>query len=211
MKSICFSDQVIEKIKATSFGHLYDLPKCIVPSSDLNALVSQYNGDRCFSLGENNFEFTVDDFKEILNIPNGDIEIKEMKIDQPTTDLEKMFPNETRIKRWNIARKLKEIQDGNLKVDDEMIVKLWICLLFTSFIMPDSTSAIHFCILKCIDNLESIDNFNWATYAHSVIINSMENLKSYCLGCSLALLVSVPFKFLQLIYLLPFIVLFLNT
>ena len=71
MKSICFSDQVIGKIKATSFGHLYKLPKCIVPSSDLNALVSQCNGDGCFLLGKNNYDFTVNDIKEILNIPNG--------------------------------------------------------------------------------------------------------------------------------------------
>ena len=49
-----FNDQVVLKIKATAFGHLFDLSKCIVPTTDFHALVSQYDGDSCFVLGETN-------------------------------------------------------------------------------------------------------------------------------------------------------------
>lgn len=100
------------------------------------------------------------------------------------TALEIMSQHDKCVKRWIVERKLKEIWEREEQVEDEVIVKLWICLIFTSFLMLDSNSGISIALLRFIDNLHNIHNYNWASYAYSIIMNSLDNLKSYCLGCT---------------------------
>ena len=67
------------------------------------------------------------DLQSILNIPNGGIDIEDIKVSlNDTSELDQLFRHHPRIRRWDIERKLKEICEGNFIVNDDVIVKLWI-------------------------------------------------------------------------------------
>ena len=165
------------------------MPLCKVVNSDLDTIVLNYVGKHYFLLGSVRCKFTLDDVVEILQIPKGSKELVEVKNYKATSNFEKLFKDKTKVKKMEVEKELRLVLSRGKCEEDDIAVKLWICLLFCTFLIPDSSSAFPSWMLRYIDDLEGLSNYNWALYATEVILDSLDNLKSYCLGCVWALLV----------------------
>ena len=116
--------------------------------------MSNYVGEHYFLLGSVRCKFTIDDVVEILQIPKGTKELVEVKNYKATSEKEKIFKGKTRVKKVEVEKELRlVISRGNSKEDD-IAVKLWICLLFCTFLISDSSSAFSSWMLRYIDDLE---------------------------------------------------------
>ena len=93
------------------------------------------------------------------------------------------------MKKWDVEKELRVVINKQNSEDDDIAVKLWIYLLFSTFLMPYSSCAFPSWLLWYIDDLHGLSTFNWALYTSEVILDSLEHLRSYCLGCAWALLV----------------------
>ena len=63
------SEEVIEKIKCTSFSHFLDMPLCKVVNKDLDIIISKYVGKGQFLIGKEKMKFNPDDIAKILDLP----------------------------------------------------------------------------------------------------------------------------------------------
>ena len=113
----------------------------------------------------------------------------EVKNYKPTSHLERLFDGKIWVKKSDVERILKQLGRTSSSEDEDVCVKLWICLLFTTFLIPDSNCGFPSWLLCYIDDLDMIPSYNWALNIFEVLMDSLENLKSYCLGCAWALLV----------------------
>ena len=184
-----FSDRVVDKIRNTPFSHFWDIPLCKVVNSDIDTIVSNYVGDHYFLLGSVRYKFSVDDVVDILEIPKGVKELVEVRNYKPTSQLEKIFKGKTRVKKWDVEKELQVVINKENFEDDDIVAKLGICLIFSTFLIPDSSCTFPSWLLQYIDDLQGLLTCNWALYTPEVILDSLEHLKSYCLGSTWALLV----------------------
>ena len=100
--------------------------------------------------------------------------------------LKKLFEGQHRVKRLDVEHHLHKLLKDNKIENVDLCVRLWICLVLTSFIIPDSSCAIPTWMLRYLDDINKLPHYIWAQYTYDV-----NNLKFYCLGCSWALLVSI--------------------
>ena len=144
------SDVVVEKIKKTVFGHFWDIPLCKIINSDLDVLISKYLGENYFLLGGERCNFYVDNIVEILQIPNED----------STSRLERLFEGKTHVRKSDVERILKQLARTRSSEDEDVCVKLWICLLFTTFLIPDSSCGFPSWMLRYLDDFDRISSYN---------------------------------------------------
>ena len=114
-----------------------------------------------------------------------------MKNCKASSDLERLFEGKQRVKRLEVEQNLNKLLKVNNIENVYLCVQLWICLVLTNFLIPNSSCAIPTWMLRYLQDIDQLANYNWAKYTYDVIMDSINNLKSYCLGCSWALLVSI--------------------
>ena len=135
------SDRVVEKIKSTPFSQFWEMPLCKVVNSDLDTIVSNYVGEHYFLLGSVRCKFSIDDVVEILQLPKGTKDLVVVKNYKATSELEKIFKGKTRVKKLEVEKELRLVISRGNSEEDDIAVKLWICLLFCTFLILDSSSA----------------------------------------------------------------------
>lgn len=190
MKVVDLPPTVVKLIGRTPFSHFLDLPVCKIHGLELNKLLNQKLDDNNFKLGRTVLQFQVSDVASILHLRNEGLEIRVKRRRPPTSTIELMFISETKIRKWYIEKILKSIRDGEMVVDDTTMAHLWMSLLFSTFLIPDSSGGFDPSILEFIVDIDGIGRYNWAAYVYNVIMNSLDTVKTYCLGCAWALMVS---------------------
>ena len=111
-------------------------------------------------LGDEMCKFSVDNNIEILEIPKGEKELLEVKNYKPTSHLERLFDGKIWVKKSDVERILKQFGRTSSSEDEDVCVKLWICLLFTTFLIPDSNCGFPSWLLCYIDDLDMIPSYN---------------------------------------------------
>lgn len=189
VQGIKITDSVFALIKKTMFSHFYDLPPCNISTYDLTRLLNQTTLNNRFYIGNQIFDFQVSDVSDVLSIPNRGINIDEKNKPTPPTQLLNLF-GEDRPTRWKLESIYDRISKGEIQVDDVLKAQLWLISLFTTVLLPDSTTGIDEMILYYIGDLDKLGDYNWAEYVHRVIFDGVQSSRKYCIGCAWALLVS---------------------
>lgn len=82
-----------------------------------------------------------------------------------------------------IKNVVKKTMDNTTNlVDPTDLAHLWLCLLFSCFLLPTAKMSLGGRLLKYIENLHITPNLNWADHVHRMIF---ENIQA-CHDCLIA-------------------------
>ncbi|KMZ67795.1 hypothetical protein ZOSMA_259G00190 [Zostera marina] len=203
------STSVKIKLMYTPFHHFMDSGALIVDSMLLDDICGRYIGESQFSFGAFVLTCTDQDFGKILGLP-----YKGRKIDlleassKPNVKLGRFYKEHLHGKiltRQKIGVMFRDLANsmGHSTVDEEDIVRLYLCLLFSGFLFTNARCTLRRKIISYIEDLDDISSYNWAGAVRDVTFSNIEYCRTrvlerergghaafvYMMGCPAALMV----------------------
>ncbi|KMZ56090.1 hypothetical protein ZOSMA_99G00200 [Zostera marina] len=197
------------KLMYTPFHHYMDAGGLVVDSLLLDDICGRYIGESQFAFGAFVLTCTDEDFGKILGLPH-----KGRKIDllesssKSSASLGRFYQTHLHGKiltRQKIGVLFRELANsmGNSNVDEDDIVRLYLCLLFSGFLFTNARATLRRKIIGFIENLEDISSYNWAGAIRDVTFSNIDYCRTrvlereaggraasvYMMGCPAALMV----------------------
>ena len=73
----------------------------------------------------------------------------------------------------HIEEMIDKLSAGELKMEEEDIARMIICLLFSTVLFPHSTRAVHPSLYRYIDDLPRLRSYNWAGAIHKMLVSGI--------------------------------------
>ncbi|KMZ63668.1 hypothetical protein ZOSMA_3G01500 [Zostera marina] len=197
------------KLMYTPFHHFMDSGALVVDSMLLDEICGRYIGESQFCFGAFVLTCTDHDFGKILGLPHVGRKIDLLEVSaKPSVKLGRFYKEHLHGKiltRQKIGVMFRELANsmGNSSVDEEDIVRLYLCLLFSGFLFTNARCTLRRKIIGYIEDLQDISSYNWAGAVRDVTFSNIDYCRTrvlererggraasvYMMGCPAALMV----------------------
>lgn len=180
---------IMDILCLTPFYHFFDeICDFTVNYYHLDDLVGGYRGDYLFQLKDKKLQLTTHDAGNILGILDTGRKIDVSKKGKAcfSNPFWHCFFKTAKIPCKEVKTIVKKtMEDPGNSVDPTDIARLWLCLIFSTFLLPTTKMAMRAHLLKYIENLQAITRLNWADLVHSMIFENIETChpNGYFYGC----------------------------
>ncbi|KMZ68961.1 hypothetical protein ZOSMA_225G00280 [Zostera marina] len=197
------------KLMYTPFQHYMDAGALVVDSLLLDDICGRYIGESQFAFGAFVLTCTDEDFGKILGLPHKGRNIDLLESSSTSSaSLGRFYKTHLHGKiltRQKIGVLFRELANsmGNSNVEEDDIVRLYLCLLFSGFLFTNARATLRRKIISFIENLEDISSYNWAGAVRDVTFSNIDYCRTrvlereaggraasvYMMGCPAALMV----------------------
>ncbi|KMZ65847.1 hypothetical protein ZOSMA_30G01280 [Zostera marina] len=170
------------KLMYTPFHHFMDSGALVVDSMLLDDICGRYIGESQFCFGAFVLTCTDEDFGKILGLPHVGRKIDLLEVSsKPSVKLGRFYKEHLHGKiltRQKIGVMFRDLANsmGNSSVDEEDIVRLYLCLLFSGFLFTNARCTLRRKIISYIEDLDDISSYNWAGAVRDVTFSNID----YC-------------------------------
>ncbi|KMZ73199.1 hypothetical protein ZOSMA_151G00320 [Zostera marina] len=203
------SSTVKIKLMYTPFHHFMDAGALVVDSILLDGICDRYIGESQFSFGAFVLTCSDEDFGKILGLPHTGRKIDLLKASSKgNVNLGRFYKQHLHGKiltRQKIGIMFRDLANsmGNSTVDEEDIVRMYLCLLFSGFLFTNARCTLRRKIISFIEDLDDISSYNWAGAVRDVTFSNIDYCRTrvlererggraasvYMMGCPAALMV----------------------
>ncbi|KMZ69875.1 hypothetical protein ZOSMA_204G00100 [Zostera marina] len=197
------------KLMYTPFHHFMDAGALVVDSMLLDDICGRYIGESQFSFGAFVLTCTDEDFGKILGLPHTGRKIDLLESSsKANVSLGRFYKTHLHGKiltRQKLGLMFRDLTNsmGNSNVEEDDIVRLYLCLLFSGFMFTNARCTLRRKIINFIEDLEDISSYNWAGAVRDVTFSNIDYCRTrvleregggraasvYMMGCPAALMV----------------------
>ncbi|KMZ67200.1 hypothetical protein ZOSMA_272G00030 [Zostera marina] len=197
------------KLMYTPFHHFMDAGALVVDSMLLDDICGRYIGESQFSFGAFVLTCSDEDFGKILGLPHTGRKIDLLEASsKANVNLGRFYKQHLHGKiltRQKIGVMFRDLAKnmGNSTVDEEDIVCMYLCLLFSGFLFKNARCTLRRKIISFIEDLDDISSYNWAGAVRGVTFLNIDYCRTrvlerergdraasvYMMGCPAALMV----------------------
>ncbi|KMZ69272.1 hypothetical protein ZOSMA_219G00060 [Zostera marina] len=197
------------KLMYTPFHHFMDAGALVVDFMLLDDICGRYIGESQFSFGAFVLTCTDEDFGKILGLPHTGRKIDLLESSsKANVSLGRFYKTHLHGKiltRQKLGLMFRDLANsmGNSNVEEDDIVRLYLCLLFSGFLFTNARCTLRRKIISFIEDLEDISSYNWAGAVRDVTLSNIDYCRTrvlererggraasvYMMGCPAALMV----------------------
>ncbi|KMZ74383.1 hypothetical protein ZOSMA_12G00690 [Zostera marina] len=171
--------QFYDLVGKIGFGHFLRNSNISVNSYHLDDLVGRYIGNFVFQLKDKCIQFKINDVSQILGIPSMGKPIivnNDEDCSHETMFWHKYF-GVTQVTSTLVKDVfIRVVSLGHVNEDHVLdCFKLWLCLLFSSFLLPTSKMTIPLRLFYYIENVEEIGKLNWSQLVMDQLFKNMDS------------------------------------
>ncbi|KMZ76173.1 hypothetical protein ZOSMA_105G00010, partial [Zostera marina] len=166
-------------VSKIGFGQFLQKSNVVVNSYHLDDLVGRYIGNYAFKLKDKVIIMTIKDVGNILDIPSTGLPIfvgRDDDTSHETRFWKKYFGvkqvTSTLVKEVFLRTVSSSKHDQNFPED---CVRLWLCLLFSSFLIPTSKKTMPLKMFHYLKNLDDIKCLNWSQLIFEQLFRNMNS------------------------------------
>ncbi|KMZ66264.1 hypothetical protein ZOSMA_2G02750 [Zostera marina] len=203
------SSTVKIKLMYTPFHHFMDAGALVVDSMLLDDICGRYIGESQFSFGAFVLTCSDEDFGKILGLLHTGRKIDLLEASSKgNVNLWRFYKQHLHGKiltRQKIGVMFRDLAKnmGNSTVDEDDIVRMYLCLLFSGFLFTNARCTLRRKIISFIEDLDDISSYNWAGAVRDVTFSNIDYCQTrvlererggravsvYMMGCPAALMV----------------------
>ncbi|KMZ66392.1 hypothetical protein ZOSMA_29G00410 [Zostera marina] len=171
--------QFYELVGKIGFGHFLQNSNIAVNSYHLDDLVGRYIGNFEFQLKDKVFKFKVNDASQILGIPcvGKAINVTRDEDCSHETQFWHKYFGVTQVTSTLVKDVFVRVVSLGYLDEDHILdcFKLWLCLLFSSFLLPTSKMTIPLRLFYYIENVDEIGQLNWSQLVMDQLFKNMDS------------------------------------
>lgn len=164
-------------MKSTPFRAYVDIAgHCSFNIILLEEIISSHIGDNCFKLGPKEVLFSVDDVGIILGLPSSGLRVHHYGSRTKKSRLHDRFGVKTIFDRKKVYSLIQGLVNSEDRTDIEDTVRLWIVLLFCTFVCPRSAHCCPQQMLSYLDDIGRIGEYNWASAVQEITLHNLADV-----------------------------------
>ncbi|KAK9723965.1 hypothetical protein RND81_05G037600 [Saponaria officinalis] len=195
-----------QAVRDIGFGGLLELKVTYIPKGIMKLILSAFNyNSNMFDARKMEFLVTKDDVHDIFLLPRvGDpVELAQMGNTNDVTD--NKLKNEWR-RKFGLQNNsdpimVKLVHEKLMKCNEagEEFKRMFVMYSMSIFLAPTSNRTLDLKLVKAVQNVTRIRNFDWCSYVFNELVNSIrlckQGGKTFVCGCILVLMLSYFHRF----------------
>ncbi|KAK9740534.1 hypothetical protein RND81_03G042500 [Saponaria officinalis] len=195
-----------QAVRDIGFGGLLELKVTYIPKGIMKLILSAFNyNSNMFDARKMEFLVTKDDVHDIFLLPRVGDPVKLAQMGNTNAVIDNKLKNEWR-RKFGLQNNsdpimVKLVHEKLMKCNEagEEFKRMFVMYSMSIFLAPTSNRTLDLKLVKAVQNVTRIRNFDWCSYVFNELVNSIrlckQGGKTFVCGCILVLMLSYFHRF----------------